>query len=121
MNPRKRQASDTLPIRRHKQPRLTLKGYSGGEPSPTEKEGLLSRWNQFRMDFVALSADTLTVIFSSLWFIGYINEFRRLIISFRINTTRTKQSERNGVPEPPEPVKPLHSSTNLFAGHQPST
>lgn len=72
MNPRKRQASDTLPIRRHKQPRLTLKGYNGGKPSPSEKEGLLSRWNRFRMDFVALSADTLTVIFSSLWFIGYL-------------------------------------------------
>ena len=92
MNPRKRQASDTLPIRRHKQPRLTLKGYSGDKPSPTEKEGLLSRWNRFRMDFVALSADTLTVIFSSLWFNEYIYEFRRLIISFRNNTTRAKQS-----------------------------
>ena len=71
MNPRKRQAPDTLSARRHKQPRLTLKGYSGGKPSPSEKEGLLSRWNRFRMDFVTLSADTLTCILSSLWFIAH--------------------------------------------------
>ena len=72
MNPRKRQAPDTQSTcRRHKQPRLALKGYGGGTPSPSEKEGLLSRWNRFRMDFVALSADTLTVIFSSLSFIAH--------------------------------------------------
>ena len=121
MNPRKRQASDTLPCRRHKQPRLTLKGYSGGKPSPTEKEGLLSRWNRFRMDFVSLSADTLTVIFSSLWYFEYINECRRLIISFRNNTTRAKQSERRRIPKFVELVELLRPSTNIFASHQPST
>ena len=121
MNPRKRQASDTLPIRRHKQPRLTLKGYSGGKPSPSEKEGLLSRWNRFRMDFVALSADTLTVIFSSLWFIGCIYEIRRLIISFRNNTARVKQSKRSRIAKFLELVELLHPSTNLFASRQPST
>ena len=76
MNPRKRQAPDTQSTcRRHKQPRLALKGYGGGTPSPSEKEGLLSRWNRFRMDFVALSADTLTVIFSSLSLIASSTNF----------------------------------------------
>jgi hypothetical protein len=71
MNPRKRQAPDTPSARRHKQPRLALKGYRGGKPSPSEKEGLLSRWNRIRMDFVTLSAETLTVVLSSLWFIAH--------------------------------------------------
>ena len=75
MIPRKRQAPDTLPARRNKQPRLALKGYNGATPSPSEKEGLLSRWNRFRMDFIALSTDTLAVIFSSMCFIAHRLQF----------------------------------------------
>lgn len=71
MNPRKRQAPDNISTRRHKQPRLALKGYDGGTPSPSEKEGLLSRWNRFRLEFYSLSVDTFTIIFSSLWFIAH--------------------------------------------------
>ena len=71
MTPRKREAPDTLSTRRHKQPRLALKGYGGGTPSPSEKEGLLSRWNRLRMDCLSLSFDTLIQILSSPWFIAH--------------------------------------------------
>lgn len=45
MNPRKRRADEPLlPLRMPKQPRTTLLGHNGENPSPSQHEGILSRW-----------------------------------------------------------------------------
>ncbi|KAF8971539.1 hypothetical protein BDZ97DRAFT_1753332 [Flammula alnicola] len=67
MNPRKRQAHQPLlPIQRPKQPRLALQGYDGGAPSPSEKEGIRSRWLSFAKEFTVLLTDTFEVILPSI-------------------------------------------------------
>lgn len=63
MNSRKRQAPEPLlPLRFPKQPRLALVGYNGGAPSPSEKEGILSRWLKVGNEVAKLTYDTVMIL-----------------------------------------------------------
>lgn len=121
MNPRKRQAPDTPSTRRNKQPRLALKGYNGDKPSPSENEGLLSRWNRFRMDFIALSTDTLAVIFSSLWFIAHRPQFSstyRLFQKRHYSSQAIRENQSSQIPRPPRPLNEfLHRPEASYLTH----
>jgi hypothetical protein len=68
MNPRKRPAAEPLlPLQAPKQPRTTMVGYDGGNPSPSERVGLISRWKRVCSDVVHLAVDTVKAPFG---FIG---------------------------------------------------
>ncbi|KAG5639315.1 hypothetical protein H0H81_004517 [Sphagnurus paluster] len=65
MNPRKRPAAEPLlPVHSAKQRRTRMVGYDGGNPSPTEEAGLLSRWKKFGKDLVLLTSDTVKIVFN---------------------------------------------------------
>jgi len=59
MNSRKRPAAEPLlPLHSAKQPRTRMVGYDGGNPSPSEVVGLLSRWKSIWKDFGDLAIET---------------------------------------------------------------
>ncbi|RDB29604.1 Sentrin-specific protease 1 [Hypsizygus marmoreus] len=59
MNPRKRPAAEPLlPLYSAKQRRTRMVGYHGGNPSPSEDAGLLSRWKSFGKEFSVLVTET---------------------------------------------------------------
>ncbi|GLB36383.1 putative cysteine proteinase [Lyophyllum shimeji] len=63
MNPRKRQAAETLlPLHSAKQRRTRMTGYDGGNPSASEEAHLLSRWKRFGKEFGDLALDTFKTI-----------------------------------------------------------
>ena len=60
MNSRKRSAAEPLlPLHSAKQPRTRMVGYDGGNPSPSEDVGLLSRWKSIGRDFGILAIETM--------------------------------------------------------------
>lgn len=64
MNPRKRPAIEPLlPLHAPKQPRTTMTGYDGGNPSPSGNAGIMSRWKRVFADIVVLSIDSFKVAF----------------------------------------------------------
>lgn len=62
MNPRKRKADTPLLPLHSKLPRTRMLGYDGGNPSPSEDAGLLSRWKTFGKQFGMLVADTAKAV-----------------------------------------------------------
>jgi hypothetical protein len=63
MNNRKRAAQEPLlPIRAAKQPRVTTHRLDGDPASPSEYQGILSRWISLGQDFFKLSVETVFYI-----------------------------------------------------------
>lgn len=92
MNTRKRQAAEPLlPLHAAKQPRTTMVGHDGGNPSPSQDVGLLSRWVTFGKELGNLTLDTFNAVFIQRSY------FQRLLGSTEILTAKKALSR----PEPP--------------------